>query len=73
MVVEALPGTYHPEIMMPVYQQCLAEAGFHLVENLNLLELIQDGISEFCLIMLPIKLKGATGYPVRPHHLIAGF
>ena len=66
MAVEVLPGTDHPEIMMPVHQHCLAEAGVHLVENLNLLGLIQDGVAEFCLIMLPIKLKGATGCPVRP-------
>ena len=66
MAVEVLPGTNHPEIMMPVHQHCLAEAGVHLVENLSLSELIQNEVSEFCLIMLPIKLKGATGCPVRP-------
>ena len=66
LAVEVLPGTNHPEIMMPVHQHCLAEAGVHLVENLSLSELIQNEVSEFCLIMLPIKLKGATGCPVRP-------
>ena len=34
--------------------------------NFNFLELIQYGISAFCLIMLSIKLRGATGCPVRP-------
>ena len=66
MTVEVLPGTNHPEIMMLAHEHCLAEAGVHLVGNLSLSELIQKGVSEFCLIMLPIKLKGATGCPVRP-------
>ena len=66
MAVEVLPGTRHPEIMMPVHQHCLAEAGVHLVENLVLDELCRQGIHEFCLVMLPVKLKGATGCPVRP-------
>ena len=70
MAVEVLPGTNHPEIMMPVHQHCLAEAGVHLVENLNLATLVEEDIYEFCLIMLPVKLKGATGCPVRPIAII---
>ena len=27
MAVEVLPGTDHPEIMMPVHQHCLVDAG----------------------------------------------
>jgi kynurenine formamidase len=33
-------------------------------------EVIAAGISEFCLVMLPVKLKGATGCPVRPVAMI---
>ena len=66
MPVEVLPGTNHPDIMMPVHQHCLAEAGVHLIENLALSEISVRAISEFCLIMLPVKLKGATGCPIRP-------
>ena len=66
MAVEVLPGTNHPDIMMPVHQHCLAEAGVHLIENLALSEISERSINEFCLIMLPVKLKGATGCPVRP-------
>ena len=66
MAVEVLPGTKHPDIMMPVHQHCLAEAGVHLIENLALSEISARAISEFCLIMLPVKLKGATGCPIRP-------
>ncbi|MDP6345904.1 MAG: cyclase family protein [Alphaproteobacteria bacterium] len=66
MAVEVLPGTRHPEIMMPVHQHCLVEAGVYLVENLVLDELIAAGADAFCLVMLPVKFKGATGCPVRP-------
>lgn len=66
MVVEVLPRTNHPDVMMPVHQHCLAEAGVHLIENLALSEISERSINEFCLIMLPVKLKGATGCPVRP-------
>ena len=70
MAVEVLPGTKHPEIMMPVHQHCLAEAGVHLIENMLMDEVIAAGITEFCLVMLPVKLKGATGCPVRPVAMI---
>ncbi len=70
MAVEVLPGTRHPEVMMPVHQHCLAEAGVHLVENLEMGGLRRAGIVEFCLVMLPVKLKGATGCPVRPVALV---
>ena len=66
MAVEVLPGTNHPDIMMPVHQHCLAEAGVHLIENLALSEISARAISEFCLIMLPVKLKGASGCTIRP-------
>ena len=70
MAVEVLPGRDHPDIMMPVHQHCLAEAGVHLIENLDLLEVTRRSISIFCIIILPVKLKGATGCPVRPVALI---
>jgi kynurenine formamidase len=65
MAVEVLPAEKH-EVLMPVHQHCLAEAGVHLVENLALDELAAAGISSFCLAMLPVKFTGATGSPVRP-------
>lgn len=65
MAVEVLPAEKH-EVLMPVHQQCLAEAGVHLVENLALDALAAAGIYTFCLAMLPIKFTGATGSPVRP-------
>jgi kynurenine formamidase len=70
MAVEVLPGTKHPSVMMPVHQHCLAEAGVYLVENMVLDGLVAGGIREFCLVMLPVKFKGATGSPIRPIAMI---
>ncbi|MDA1101415.1 MAG: cyclase family protein [Proteobacteria bacterium] len=66
MALEVLPGTNHPEIMMPVHQHCLVEAGVHIIENLVLADLARNGVTEFCFVVLPVKFKGATGCPVRP-------
>lgn len=66
MAVEVLPAEKHPEILMPVHQHCLAEAGVYLVENVALDALAKAGIYSFCLSMVPVKFKGATGSPVRP-------
>ncbi|MDP6706182.1 MAG: cyclase family protein [Alphaproteobacteria bacterium] len=70
MAVEVLPGTNHPEIMMPVHQHCLVDAGVYLIENLVMDALVADGVASFCFILLPVKFKGATGSPVRPVALV---
>jgi len=70
MAVEAIPGTRHPEVMMPVHQHCLAEVGVYLIENLVIEEVLKDGFSTFCFVLLPVKFKGATGSPVRPIALV---
>ena len=66
MALEVLPGTKHPEVIMPVHQHCLAEAGVHIIENLALGEIVAAGVATFCLMLAPVKFKGATGCPVRP-------
>jgi kynurenine formamidase len=65
MAVEVLPAEKN-EILMPVHQHCLAEAGVYLAENLALDALAAAEIYSFCLAMIPVKFKGATGSPVRP-------
>ena len=70
MAVEVLPGARHPQVIMPVHQHCLAEAGVHLIENMALDELTADGITSFCFMLAPVKFKGATGCPVRPIALV---
>lgn len=66
MALEVLPGTEHPEIIMPVHQHCLAEAGVYIIENLVTDSLIEREIHSFCFMLSAVKFKGATGCPVRP-------
>lgn len=70
MAVEVLPGPDFPSRVLPVHQHVLTEAGVYLVENLVLDALVRDGVSTFCLLLLPVKFKGATGCPVRPVALV---
>jgi kynurenine formamidase len=69
MAVEVLPNP-DPALSMPVHQHALAEAGVYLVENLALEALAASGVRAFCLVLLPIRFKGATGSPVRPVALV---
>jgi kynurenine formamidase len=48
------------------HRAMLVERGVHLIENLYLDQLANDGISEGCFICLPLKFTGATGSWVRP-------
>ena len=41
MALEVLPGTNHPQEIMPVHQHSLAEAGVHIIENR-----VMDGLIE---------------------------
>jgi len=70
MAIEVLPGTQHPEVLMPVHQHCLAEAGVYLVENLVMDGLLEQRATSFCFMLSPVKFKGATGCPVRPIAII---
>jgi kynurenine formamidase len=44
----------------------LAEAGAQIIEILNLEGLSRDRVYEFAFIAAPIRLRGATGSPLRP-------
>ena len=55
-----------PDPSMPVHVHLLVESGIHIVECLNLDELAAAGIAEFLFVALPLKIRGATGSPVRP-------
>jgi kynurenine formamidase len=56
----------HEDNWLPGHSHFLAEAGVPMIELVNLEELSKDGLHEFCLVLAPIKLRGATGAPVRP-------
>ena len=63
--VERTPAT-DPDIWLPGHTQFLTEAGVPQIECLNLEELSRDRMYEFAFVGAPIRLRGATGSPIRP-------
>jgi kynurenine formamidase len=61
-------GPTDPElgITLPGHVLLLVRAGIPIIENLNLEELAAAKVYEFGFICLPLKMRGATGSPVRP-------
>jgi len=55
-----------PDAAMPVHVHLLVDSGIHIIESLNLEELAAAEIHEFTFIGIPMKIRGATGAPVRP-------
>lgn len=56
----------HEDNWLPGHCHFLAESGVPMIELVNLEDLARDGVGEFCLIAAPIRLRGASGAPVRP-------
>jgi kynurenine formamidase len=54
------------QIWPPVHSYLLAEAGVPMIEVLDLEELAREKVYEFAFIGACIKLRGATGAPIRP-------
>jgi kynurenine formamidase len=48
----------------------LPQKGVYILENLNLEELARDRRFSFAFVAAPLKLKGATGSPLRPLALV---
>lgn len=63
--VEVVP---YPDahLAFPVHQHCIARYGVYLLENVVTAELARDGVAEFCFVLLPIRIKGASASPVSP-------
>ena len=55
-----------PENWMPVHCYLLAEAGIPLLEMANLEELSGEQLYEFAFMGSCLKIRGATGSPIRP-------
>lgn len=56
----------HEDNWLPGHCHFLAEAGVPMIELVNLEELADADVHEFCLVAAPIRLRGATGAPLRP-------
>lgn len=51
---------------LPVHQHLITRHGIRLIDNINLNDLVDDGISEFLLVVSPMRIRGATASPVAP-------
>jgi kynurenine formamidase len=51
---------------MEVHLHLLVDSGIYIIEVLNLEELARDKVYEFTFVAAPMKIRGATGAPVRP-------
>jgi kynurenine formamidase len=61
---EARPAVNGRELF-PVHMALIADAGVYIVENLNLDELGAAGVFVFCLVTPPLRIRGASGSPLR--------
>jgi kynurenine formamidase len=57
-------------ITMDAHRILIAQHGIHLIENLDLEELANCGRADFAFVTLPLRIKGATGSPLRPVALV---
>ena len=64
--VETIPAKDPNHNYIPVHTYLFAERGVSIVEVMWLEGLAQDQVYEFVFIGAPLKLKGATGSPMRP-------
>jgi kynurenine formamidase len=55
-----------PDAGMPVHVHLLVERGIHIMECLNLEELAAARVYTFLFVAAPLKIRGATGSPIRP-------
>jgi kynurenine formamidase len=66
------PGERDPETGATLFGHVylLPQKGIYIIENLFLEELSRDRCYSFAFIGLPLKLRGATGSPLRPLALV---
>jgi kynurenine formamidase len=55
----------HGKELFPVHMLLIADHGVYLVENANLEELAAAGVHLFCLVVPPLRIRGASGSPLR--------
>lgn len=63
--VECVPNP-DASLAFPVHQELITKNGIHIFENLDLAGLAEAKASQFLFILLPLRIKGATGSPARP-------
>ncbi|MBU1494332.1 MAG: cyclase family protein [Actinobacteria bacterium] len=64
------PDRGSPANPQPVHTKLLIENGIYLLESLYLEDIARDKVYEFLFVMLPLKIRGATGSMVDPLAMI---
>src|ERR1700688_1963793 len=54
-----------PGEALPMHIAMLTKAGIRLMENINMEEIVNNRVYEFLTIAAPLKIRGATGSPLR--------
>lgn len=63
------PGAGHR--VLPAHRVLLVDHGIHIIETLDLEALAEAGVHGFVFVLSPLKIRGATGSPVRPLAVIS--
>lgn len=63
--LETLPSR-QKDNWIPGHTYMLAEKGMMFIENLNLEKLARDQVYKFAFVAASLKLRGASGAPMRP-------
>ncbi len=66
LTLEVLPPAPGAESYIPVHTYLFAQRGALILEVVDLEALAADGVYQFAFIGTPLKLRGATGAPMRP-------
>ena len=68
-----VPGVVDPElnVALPGHLILLVRHGIYILENLFLEDLAREQQNEFLFVCLPLKMRGATGSPVRPVAIVS--
>lgn len=62
----APPPNTPPGLPFAIHDANLRQSGIHQMQNLKLDELADDGVKLACTIVLPLRITGGAGSPVRP-------
>ena len=54
-----------PGEALPMHIAMLTKAGIRLIENVRMTEIVDAQVYEFLIIAAPLKIRGATGSPIR--------
>jgi kynurenine formamidase len=61
-----LPADVPSDLPWVIHHHNLTQSGIHQIQNAHLAEMVADKVWTSCTIILPLRLRGGAGSPVRP-------